>query len=196
MSMLYDDEYSDVESLGEHLGGVSLGGVGTNAGAKHNPWILFQQLGKTYKTKEAKMKAYEKFKKALLKKKAPKEKAPKAKEPRKERKVPQKVAGNKSRYDIFDVRSRLFAKTAKHPLREYTEQEKDLKQAQLSAKKAMDITERRYQAGYVSLLDYLDMQRIYNDASVAYIQTRQLRLTASVDLFKSLGGGWQSEVSQ
>ena len=81
-------------------------------------------------------------------------------------------------------------------LREYTEQEKDLKQAQLSAKKAMDITERRYQAGYVSLLDYLDMQRIYNDASVAYIQTRQLRLTASVDLFKSLGGGWQPEVSQ
>jgi multidrug efflux system outer membrane protein len=39
-------------------------------------------------------------------------------------------------------------------------------------------------------LEYLDAQRVFNDASIAYIQKRQLRLIASVELFKSLGGGW------
>jgi multidrug efflux system outer membrane protein len=78
-------------------------------------------------------------------------------------------------------------------LREYTEQEKDLKLAQDAAKRAMDIASNRYKAGYSSYLEYLDAQRVYNDASINYIQTRQLRLVASVDLFKSLGGGWQSQ---
>ena len=78
-------------------------------------------------------------------------------------------------------------------LREYTEQEKDLKLTQDAAKKAMDIASNRYKAGYTSYLEYLDAQRVYNDASINYIQARQSRLIASVDLFKSLGGGWQSE---
>jgi len=39
-------------------------------------------------------------------------------------------------------------------------------------------------------LEYLDAQRVFNDASISYIQKRQLRLIASVELFKSLGGGW------
>ena len=78
-------------------------------------------------------------------------------------------------------------------LKEYTEQENDLKLTQDAAKKAMDIASNRYKAGYSSYLEYLDAQRIYNDASIAYIQKRQLRLMASVELFKSLGGGWQSQ---
>jgi len=79
-------------------------------------------------------------------------------------------------------------------LKEYTEQENDLKLTQDAAKKAMDISSNRYKAGYSSYLEYLDAQRVYNDASIAYIQKRQLRLMASVELFKSLGGGWQSQV--
>lgn len=79
-------------------------------------------------------------------------------------------------------------------LKEYTEQENDLKLTQDAAKKAMDIASNRYKAGYSSYLEYLDAQRVYNDASIAYIQKRQLRLMASVELFKSLGGGWQSQV--
>ena len=78
-------------------------------------------------------------------------------------------------------------------LKEYTEQENDLKLTQDAAKKAMDIASNRYKAGYSSYLEYLDAQRVYNDASIAYIQKRQLRLMASVELFKSLGGGWQSQ---
>ncbi|CAM8263979.1 TolC Outer membrane protein [Candidatus Methylopumilus planktonicus] len=75
-------------------------------------------------------------------------------------------------------------------LKEYTEQENDLKLTQDAAKKAMDIASNRYKAGYSSYLEYLDAQRVYNDASISYIQKRQLRLIASVELFKSLGGGW------
>ena len=54
----------------------------------------------------------------------------------------------------------------------------------------MGIASNRYKAGYSSYLEYLDAQRVYNDASIAYLQKRQLRLIASVELFKSLGGGW------
>ena len=78
-------------------------------------------------------------------------------------------------------------------LKEYTEQENDLKLTQEAAKKAMDIASNRYKAGYSSYLEYLDAQRVFNDASIAHIQKRQLRLMASVELFKSLGGGWQSQ---
>jgi multidrug efflux system outer membrane protein len=78
-------------------------------------------------------------------------------------------------------------------LKEYTEQENDLKLTQDAAKKAMDIASNRYKAGYSSYIEYLDAQRVYNDASIGYIQKRQLRLMASVELFKSLGGGWQSQ---
>lgn len=78
-------------------------------------------------------------------------------------------------------------------LKEYTDQENDLKLTQDAAKKAMDISSNRYKAGYSSYLEYLDAQRIFNDASIAYIQKRQLRFIASVELFKSLGGGWQSQ---
>ena len=78
-------------------------------------------------------------------------------------------------------------------LKEYTEQENDLKFTQDAAKKAMDIASNRYKAGYSSYLEYLDAQRVYNDASIAYIQKRQLRLMASVELFKSLGGSWSTQ---
>ena len=79
-------------------------------------------------------------------------------------------------------------------LKEYTDQENDLKLTQDAAKKAMNIASNRYKAGYSGYSEYLDAQRVYNDASIAYIQKRQLRLIASVELFKTLGGGWQSQV--
>jgi outer membrane protein, multidrug efflux system len=41
-------------------------------------------------------------------------------------------------------------------------------------------------------LDVLDAERVANDASIAFVQARQARLKASVDLFKALGGGWSS----
>lgn len=81
-------------------------------------------------------------------------------------------------------------------LRQNTEREQALYQGQQSAKKALEISENRYQSGYSSYIDVLDAQRSFNDAGLAYVQSRQARLIASVDLFKALGGGWKPEVKE
>jgi len=81
-------------------------------------------------------------------------------------------------------------------LRQNTERETALNQSQIAAKKALDISENRYQSGYSGYLDVLDAQRVYNDAALAFIQSRQARLAATVSLFKALGGGWQADVVQ
>lgn len=60
-----------------------------------------------------------------------------------------------------------------------------------AAKAAAEIARKRYAAGYASFLTLLDAQRTANDAVVAQVKARQIRLSAAVDLFKALGGGWQ-----
>lgn len=77
-------------------------------------------------------------------------------------------------------------------LRQYTEREQALFISQESAKKALELSENRYQSGYSSYIDVLEAQRAYNDSGLAFVQSRQARLIASVDLFKALGGGWHS----
>jgi multidrug efflux system outer membrane protein len=77
-------------------------------------------------------------------------------------------------------------------LRQQTERESALNRSQDAAQKALQISENRYQAGYSAYLDVLDAQRVYNDAALTFIQSRQARLGASVALFKALGGGWQA----
>lgn len=76
-------------------------------------------------------------------------------------------------------------------LRQYTEREAALFKSQEAAKKALEIAENRYQSGYSAYIDVLEAQRAYNDSGLAFVQSRQARLIASVDLFKALGGGWQ-----
>ena len=51
----------------------------------------------------------------------------------------------------------------------------------------------RYEAGYAAYLNVLDAQRSLNIAQLALIRNRQALLSASVDLMKALGGGWQDE---
>ncbi|MDB5775624.1 MAG: multidrug transporter [Herbaspirillum sp.] len=53
----------------------------------------------------------------------------------------------------------------------------------------VDLTEMRYKNGIASSLDRLDAQRELFGAQQALIQARQLRLTNTVDLYRSLGGG-------
>jgi len=81
-------------------------------------------------------------------------------------------------------------------VRQNTEREALLDSSQASAKKALEISNNRYQSGYSAYIDVLDSQRVYNDAALAYIQSRQARLLASVELFKALGGGWQDTGNQ
>ncbi|MCB5189712.1 efflux transporter outer membrane subunit [Methylobacillus arboreus] len=83
-------------------------------------------------------------------------------------------------------------KDALATVRQSREREDALNISQDSAKKALQISENRYKSGYSAYLDVLDSQRVYNDAALAFIQSRQARLTATVDLFKALGGGWKT----
>ncbi|MFL9711563.1 efflux transporter outer membrane subunit [Methylobacillus sp. Pita1] len=77
-------------------------------------------------------------------------------------------------------------------VRQSREREDALNISQEAAKKALQVSENRYKSGYSAYLDVLDSQRVYNDAALAFIQSRQARLTATVDLFKALGGGWKT----
>lgn len=79
-------------------------------------------------------------------------------------------------------------------LRQNTEREQALQRSEAAAKSAEDIAQNRYKAGYSAYLEVLDAQRVYNEAALAHIQSRQARLVATVDLFRALGGGWQPEV--
>lgn len=59
-----------------------------------------------------------------------------------------------------------------------------------NAEKSLELANLRYTAGYSGYLEVLDAQRTANDARLAQIASRQARLSAAVDLFKALGGGW------
>jgi multidrug efflux system outer membrane protein len=56
----------------------------------------------------------------------------------------------------------------------------------------LGVAQNRYKAGYSSYLDVLEAQRSHIEASQSFVQSRQNTLTSTVDLFKALGGGWQS----
>lgn len=60
----------------------------------------------------------------------------------------------------------------------------------------LDVAQNRYKAGYSSYLDVLEAQRSHIDSSQGFVQSRQNTLTATVDLFKALGGGWQNAGQQ
>lgn len=81
-------------------------------------------------------------------------------------------------------------------VRQNTERESALNQSQVAAKKALEISTNRYQSGYSAYLDVLDSQRVYNEATLAFVQSRQARLVATVELFKTLGGGWHAGVEE
>lgn len=60
-----------------------------------------------------------------------------------------------------------------------------------AAQKALKLAQARYDSGYSPYLEVLTAQRTANDATVAWVQNRQARLSSAVDLFKALGGGWK-----
>jgi multidrug efflux system outer membrane protein len=52
------------------------------------------------------------------------------------------------------------------------------------------LSNARYYDGYVSYLEVLDVQRNLFDAELSLSQLSQQQLTAMVELYKALGGGW------
>lgn len=76
-------------------------------------------------------------------------------------------------------------------LRQATLAEADYEARAAAARRALAAAKARYESGYSAYLEVLDAQRTANDAELAYLRNRQARLAASVDLMKSLGGGWK-----
>jgi multidrug efflux system outer membrane protein len=71
--------------------------------------------------------------------------------------------------------------------------ETDLQARVDAARNALRLARLRYESGYSAYLEVLDAQRTANDAELALVRNRQSRLAYSVDLMKSLGGGWSAE---
>jgi multidrug efflux system outer membrane protein len=61
-----------------------------------------------------------------------------------------------------------------------------------TAAETLRIARNRHRNGYASYLEELDAQRTLYNADVARLQLRTRLLTASVDLYRALGGGWQA----
>jgi outer membrane protein, multidrug efflux system len=78
-------------------------------------------------------------------------------------------------------------------LEQTTTVEEDLQGRAAAARNTLGLARARYEAGYSPYLELLDAQRTLNDAELAVVRNRQSRLAASVDLMKSLGGGWSPE---
>ncbi|MCC7312894.1 MAG: TolC family protein, partial [Sulfuritalea sp.] len=77
-------------------------------------------------------------------------------------------------------------------LHEFANEEAAFAAQVAASKKAYDLAQKRYESGYSGYSDLLDTQRTFNAAQLLYLASRKNRLGASVDLFKALGGGWQT----
>ena len=60
-----------------------------------------------------------------------------------------------------------------------------------SARRAGQLAQTRYDAGYVNYFEVLDAQRTVLGAERAATQLSAQRLINSVTLIKALGGGWE-----
>jgi len=68
-----------------------------------------------------------------------------------------------------------------------------LKKSQVdSLVKSIDISTQLFKSARADYLDVLLTQRDALDAKRELIDTKQKQINAMVDLYKSLGGGWQS----
>ncbi|MDB5963151.1 MAG: transporter [Massilia sp.] len=67
---------------------------------------------------------------------------------------------------------------------------------QQAAAEVLRVAHNRYANGYASYLEELDAQRSAFAADQAVLQLRAAVLTARVDLFRALGGGWRSTLQR
>jgi outer membrane protein, multidrug efflux system len=74
--------------------------------------------------------------------------------------------------------------------RVYRERETVAQSKQTITQNMLNVAQNRYKAGYSSYLEVLDAQRSHNEATQAFVQSRQDSLTSTVYLLKALGGGW------
>ena len=85
---------------------------------------------------------------------------------------------------IGEVASALVA------FQKYAEEEQELAQSVRSLQEAVALANLRYNAGLSNYLEVLDAQQQLFPAQNALSQVRLSRLLTLVQLYKSLGGGW------
>ncbi|KAI0244666.1 hypothetical protein L0F63_004951 [Massospora cicadina] len=68
----------------------------------------------------------------------------------------------------------------------------ELEKQQEVVSEALRIARNRYQNGYASYLDELDAQRTLFSTQLSVVQVKNNLLLAQIDLYRALGGGWQS----
>jgi multidrug efflux system outer membrane protein len=70
----------------------------------------------------------------------------------------------------------------------------DAEQARVNAlESALSHARLRYENGVTSLLDVLDAERGLLAAELNRVEAQRAQLAATADLFKALGGGWDSD---
>ncbi|MDU5008364.1 MAG: TolC family protein, partial [Streptococcus sp.] len=74
----------------------------------------------------------------------------------------------------------------------YQEQLTELLAQQTVAQETLRIAQNRYRNGYSSYLDVLDAQRTLFSVQTSVVQVKNNLLLAQIDLYKALGGGWNS----
>lgn len=86
--------------------------------------------------------------------------------------------------DVLDALANL--QTAKNSLIDAEAREK-------SALLSLELAKKRYSSGYSAYLEILDAQRTWNTSQLQTVTISQSRFDATVDLLKSLGGGWTND---
>ncbi len=71
-----------------------------------------------------------------------------------------------------------------------------LKQAMVKSREAYEISGKQYQLSAVDFQTVLNAQRMMLQAEDNHARARFETLSASIDLFKSMGGGWNSDQTQ
>jgi multidrug efflux system outer membrane protein len=59
--------------------------------------------------------------------------------------------------------------------------------------RAMQLTRRQYEAGYMDYIEVIDAEGLFLNAKINENDTRLENLSAIVNLFKALGGGWEAK---
>ena len=71
-----------------------------------------------------------------------------------------------------------------------------LRESRQAAERALDLANRRYQEGYADFQRVLDAQRALFAQAEKELVNEGAHLAALVDLFRSLGGGWQTQAME
>jgi multidrug efflux system outer membrane protein len=77
----------------------------------------------------------------------------------------------------------------------YKKERENLEHLVYTTKKTYDLAYARYEAGYSNYLELLDAERMLFDASNNASVIRREQLISFVQLYRSLGGGWDKSVT-